>query len=751
MAYFYSTSGADKFVGGKEDDGFVFWSGYMSKKDTVDGGGGTNALVLVNDISYTWYVDPQYWPVFSHIEGIVLVSERYNGYTAQGFHLTFNDSVFKANGSSNFIIDASGIAFDDAKLSLAASSVKTVAFEIFGSTGAKSYDNLHTGSKNDRFVYDANSLKEDTIDGGAGTDTIVLSGAGNTTTKDGHSTTNPKGYASLWNVTNIEKVVVTNLSAGQTRAIDFGDRDLYKGGSITITTDENYGNGKSVSPVDGRLIVDGSGITSNAIILTVQGGDGGDRIIGGVASDRLSGGGGNDFLMGWNGHDSLSGGAGNDLLLGGRGQDVMSGGDGNDILIDGSGHDKLSGGAGDDLFLAHSDLYTGSYQIPWDQDTRGTAVMSGGDGNDTFEFELYQAIPKVGDVISGGAGVDTIAFHGNEVSKNMLDRATISGLEVIKCISRDISLEISQQFLAKNHDENGRLRIQTSPESWGRAKIDASALTDPKYSVHIVIRLQGGSENLTGGMGDDIFDYTLIGTKMPGYGVHFYDEIHGGGGSDTILVAEGRDTILGSLITGVEKLKIANTYTTGEKTKIALNTVETISIDGSKLGTNDNLTVLGYFRDERYKKIYEAKASVSIIGGKGDDILTGGRAGDKLYGGDGDDVLTGYKGLDRLTGGKGADHFVFRNADESTVAAIGRDVITDFHHGEGDKIQFLHDTATPYSFIKDSAFHGKVGEVRSFLYNGNTYVQLDADGDGKADLGIALTGKITLTSADFLL
>lgn len=748
MAYFYSTGGRDKLIGGKEDDGFVFWSDYMSKKDTVDGGGGTNALVLVNDTDYGWFAGPDSWPVFSHIAGIALVSEESNAY---GFYLTFNDNVFKANGNSNFIIDASGLALGSAHLELGASAVKTVAFDIFGSTGAKSYDRLQTGSKNDTFIYEANSLKEDMINGGAGTDTIVLSGAGNTTTKDGQSTTNPKGYTSLWNVTNIEKVVVTGLSAGQTRTIDFGERDLYKGGAITITTDDNYGEDKAANPVDGRLIVDGSGITSNTSILTVQGGDAGDRIIGGVASDRLSGGGGNDVLIGWNGHDSLSGGAGNDLLLGGRGQDVLSGGDGNDILIDGSGDDKLSGGAGDDLFLAHSSMYNGSQHIFQDSDGRGTANMSGGEGNDTFEFELYQWIPKVGDVISGGAGIDTIAFRGSQVSKSMLDRASISGIEVIKFISRYPVLEISQQFLAKNHDENGRLRIQTNPESWGSATIDASDLTDSKYSVHIGIRLQGGSETLTGGIGDDIFDYTLIGTKNPGYGVGFGDEINGGGGTDTILVAEGRDTYVGNRVTGVEKLKIINNSTAGEKTKIVLNTPEAISIDGSKLDAKDNLTVLGYYWDVRHKITYEAKASLSITGGKGDDILTGGRAGDKLIGGDGDDVLTGNKGLDRLTGGKGADHFVFKNTYESLVEAKGRDVITDFHQSEGDKIQFLHDTTAPYSFIGNDTFTGKAGEVRSFFYGSNTYVQLDADGDGDADLGIALTGKITLTSADFLL
>ncbi len=705
MAYFYSTSGADKFVGGKEDDGFVFWSGYMSAGDKVDGGAGENALILVNDINQLWSVPATGWPVFSKVMGIALFSERYNGWVAGGFSLTFNDNAFKANGDMNFVIDASQLNTDGASLRLNASTVTTTSFDIFGSTGSNSEDNLRTGSKDDRFVYFADSLRSDVLDGGAGKDVIVLSGAGDET--------DPNGTSNLTHIKNIEDVVVTDLSAGQTRTIFFG----YFGASqsrteINITTNRNYGSTKAASAIDGRLVVDGSGIESKTSALTITSGNAGD------------------------------------LLAGGAGNDKLSGGKGDDVLIGGTGTDWLSGGQGNDLFLANVDLYKGDYQFMGGG--RGTATMLGGDGDDTFEFGVDFFRIKTKDVISGGAGSDKIKLWGAQVPWAMLDSPTIYGIEIIEIMGIGTSFSVSQHFLQKNHDENGQLRIQNSASNWGTARIDASNLTDDQYSVHIVVRSRG-AEILTGGMGDDIFDYRIIGTKGSGLGLNSGDAINGGGGTDTILVADGRDSILGAQISNVEKVTIENRSAAGETTRMFIGTTGAISIDGRQLTADDTLIAQGQYKDPNTGKASEAKASLSIIGGKGDDILTGGRAGDKLIGGDGDDILTGYKGLDRLTGGKGADHFVFRNADESTVAAIGRDVITDFHHGEGDKIQFLHDTATPYSFIKDSAFHGKVGEVRSFLYNGNTYVQLDSDGDGDADLGIALTGKITLTSADFLL
>jgi Ca2+-binding RTX toxin-like protein len=47
--------------------------------------------------------------------------------------------------------------------------------------------------------------------------------------------------------------------------------------------------------------------------------------------------------------------------------------------------------------------------------------------------------------------------------------------------------------------------------------------------------------------------------------------------------------------------------------------------------------------------------SLLLIGGAGNDTLTGGRGNDTLDGGEGNDVLTGGKGLDTLNGGAGND------------------------------------------------------------------------------------------------
>jgi len=73
------------------------------------------------------------------------------------------------------------------------------------------------------------------------------------------------------------------------------------------------------------------------------------------------------------------------------------------------------------------------------------------------------------------------------------------------------------------------------------------------------------------------------------------------------------------------------------------------------------------------------KYNDKLYGGDGNDNLIGGNGQDLLVGGAGNDFLDGDKGDDNLTGGTGSDTFVLEKA-------AGRETITDFSLGEGDKI-----------------------------------------------------------------
>ena len=199
----------------------------------------------------------------------------------------------------------------------------------------------------------------------------------------------------------------------------------------------------------------------------ISGGSGADILLGGAGNDTLQGDAGNDTLDGGDGDDNLAGGADNDVMMGGAGNDSLSGGDGNDVLSDGAGWDTVHGGAGDDHVMAAADAADDVYDGGAGQDTldystatfsvtvdlgSGTAdgldighdliaafeevitgsgddhivagsssvSMTGGDGNDTFEFQRAE------ERSAGDDGPQDHRLHGRRPDRgcDLRDHAT---------------------------------------------------------------------------------------------------------------------------------------------------------------------------------------------------------------------------------------------------------------------------------------------------------------------------------------
>jgi serralysin len=137
--------------------------------------------------------------------------------------------------------------------------------------------------------------------------------------------------------------------------------------------------------------------------------------------------------------------------------------------------------------------------------------------------------------------------------------------------------------------------------------------------------------------------------------------------------------------------------------------------------------------------------------------LFGGAAADTLKGGALADLLHGAMGADTLRGGGGADIFRYQAVTESY--SVARDHIIDFTPGT-DKIDLGAIDASrsvggdqAFAWIGSSAFSKTAGELRAFQSGGQWIVQGDINGDGFADLVIALTlqGSTPLGAGDFLL
>lgn len=114
------------------------------------------------------------------------------------------------------------------------------------------------------------------------------------------------------------------------------------------------------------------------------------------------------------------------------------------------------------------------------------------------------------------------------------------------------------------------------------------------------------------------------------------------------------------------------------------------------------------------------------------------------------DTLIGSTGKDILSGGADADTFSFFFTSDSGKTAKTRDVITDFNHAEGDKIDLSVIDAIkgtvgndPFHLTVNSGLGGfthSAGELRIASTTGGSIVSGDVNGDGKPDFSILVRG-----------
>lgn len=233
----------------------------------------------------------------------------------------------------------------------------------------------------------------------------------------------------------------------------------------------------------------------------------------------------------------------------------------------------------------------------------------------------------------------------------------------------------------------------------------------------------GGRDTLAGGLGHDTLDGGLDADRMTG-----------GAGNDVYVIDDARDLVIEAAGAGRDLVRAAVSH------MLAAN-VEDLTLTGSAglRGTGNGL-------------------ANRLTGNAGANVLDGGAGQDSLAGGGGADRLIGGAGRDVLTGGFGADQFVFRAASDSGLGVQWRDLVTDFHHAQGDRINLAGidaDSALAgdqrFHLIGARAFSHDAGELRVQSGGGLTVVLGDLDGDGRADFSVALQGQITLGAGDFIL
>ena len=197
---------------------------------------------------------------------------------------------------------------------------------------------------------------------------------------------------------------------------------------------------------------------------TIEGGEGGDELDGGVRVDTVSyassdkrvrvnlaadsavgghatnddldsfenviGSAYDDVLTGTDGANVLTGGDGEDELVGGEGDDTLSGGAGEDELSGGAGDDSLEGGAGADELDGGDDAATGANTLSYASSDAGVAVnlttasVSGGHAQGD-EIAVYDDIDHDGDEATDADG------DGNPLDDTDTDRIDVASFRKV--------------------------------------------------------------------------------------------------------------------------------------------------------------------------------------------------------------------------------------------------------------------------------------------------------------------------------
>ncbi|HEU0099172.1 MAG TPA: M10 family metallopeptidase C-terminal domain-containing protein [Allosphingosinicella sp.] len=406
-------------------------------------------------------------------------------------------------------------------------------------------------------------------------------------------------------------------------------------------------------------------------------------------------------------------------------------------------------------------------------DIRGTGgdnVIAGGAGADTLRLQdggndtvlagagsdnlFFIGALTSADVVNGGSGIDTLVLQGAYGSLVLTSNVTeIENISLLAGSNTAFGEPGANRYDygITTHDSNFAAGVQaringTALLAGEDFTFDGSAETDASFVVY------GGKgvDTLTGGLSNDIF---LFGEERFASG----DTVNGGAGYDGMFL-RGNYTIdfnapgYTGLFTNIENLTLTSAtderYARGGGTEFDYN----LTLSNAIVKPGETLTVSGALLMASETMILdasqEADGFLRLFGGKADDTLKGGGQAD---------LLLGNLGADMLTGNGGADTFRFDSTADSTSGSLDR--ITDFTPGT-DKIDLSRIDANSavagdqaFSWIGSNAFSGSAGQLRAYEQDGSWFVEGDVNGDGVADLVIALTlkGPTPLGPGDFVL
>jgi len=514
--------GADTIAAGGGADTVI----YHGTETSVDGGSGSDTLVL------------------AATGGITAV----NFTVAAGADQTAGDTAIVSNFEH---LDA---------------SVATTALTVTGSSAANT---ITTGSGND------------TIDGGGGAD-VINAGAGNDTVSYYNSEVSIDGGAGT-----------NTLLLRAAATIDLGSADQTTGDAANVSNFQN---------VDSSLLSTGVTITGTAGANTITGGAGADTIDGAGGADVINAGGGNDQVIYHGSETSIDGGTGSDTLT-----LAASGGITSVNFAVASGVDQTTGDTVavtnfenlDASVVSTALTVTGAASANTITTGSGNDIINGGGG---------------ADIINAGDGDDTVSYYNSEVS---IDGSTGNNTLLLRAATT-VNLANSDQTTGDTANVSNFQNV------------DASALTSG-----ITIGGTTATNIITGGSGNDIID-----------GVGGADVISGGGGNDQVSYYGTELSIDGGIGTNT----------------LVMRAAATVNLANADQTTADSTSV------SNFQNVDASALSAAVA-------VTGSAAANTITTGSGNDTIDGGGGADTINAGAGDDTVQYRGSEVSIDGNTGTDTL----------------------------------------------------------------------------
>ncbi|MBS0126803.1 hypothetical protein [Thetidibacter halocola] len=401
---------------------------------------------------------------------------------------------------------------------------------------------------------------------------------------------------------------------------------------------------------------------------TIEGLGGDDHLTGDEGHDSVSGGDGHDLLYGGDGNDTISGGAGTDYLDGGKGNDLLDGGAQADILDDGMGDDTAYGGDGNDFFRYGA----------------GVDTWFGEAGRDTADFDAFAHGIRANLAVPGGMVRSRLATDLDPSRGPLVDLVTLTGFENLRgSLGNDellgdagdnqIEGNLGADILVGGDgvdtllggagidtldysQEAGLLGVNVLMSIADQHAYDTFGNRDIVGQIEVVIGTDR-DDYMAGGAEDNILYGRGGGDRLDG--LDGDDWIDGGAGEDTLQSGNGDDTLVGG--TGDDLVRagwgddfIVEGENTGNDTYYGDQDFDTVSYAAVAGGITVDLRlndgqVTGPNVDADSLRNVE-----NIIGGAGDDTMTGN---------DEANWFSYLSGFDRFDGRGGMDTAVFKYFD----------------------------------------------------------------------------------------